>query len=93
MVVIRKKIETMKLTGNLSSNVSSLGPFSIPVNVLKNHVHSFKNLSFQQGFSPDSLKAARVTPIFKRDDPQLVSNYHPISLLSIFSKFFEKYMY
>ena len=93
MVVIRKKIEIMKLTGNLSSNVSSLGPFSIPVNVLKNQVHSFKNLSFQQGFSPDSLKAARVTPIFKRDDPQLVSNYHPISLLSIFSKFFEKYMY
>lgn len=82
MVVIRKKIEILKLIGNLSSYVSL--PYSIPVNVLKNHVHFFKNFSFQQGFFPNYLKGARVTPIFKRGDPQLLCNYHTISIVSVF---------
>jgi len=41
---------------------------------------------------PSLLKKAVVVPIFKKGNPELVENYRPIALLSIFSKIFEKAM-
>ena len=52
-------------------------------------VHIF-NLSLSQGRVPDRLKIAKVVPIFKKGDRQLVCNFRPISLLSIFDKLLEK---
>ena len=43
--------------------------------------------------SPDILKIGKITPIFKKDDPQKLGNYRPISVLPIFSKIFEKIIY
>ena len=51
------------------------------------------NLSFSQGVVPNQLKQANVTPIFKSGDVMSPSNYRPISVLSIFSKIFEKLMH
>ena len=51
------------------------------------------NLSFRQGLFPESRKSARVTAVYKKDDPQIPSNYHSVSILSIFSKLYEKCMY
>jgi len=48
------------------------------------------NLSFRTGCVPDSLKIAKVIPIFKKGDKSNPSNYRPISLLSIFHKLLEK---
>jgi len=48
------------------------------------------NLSLLTGVVPDSLKIARVIPVFKKGDSCLVGNYRPISLLSIFDKILEK---
>ena len=42
---------------------------------------------------PDQFKVARVVPIYKKGSSYLVSNYRPISLLSIFNKIIEKLMY
>ena len=42
---------------------------------------------------PDSLKIAKVYPLFKRDNPKQLSNYRPISLLTSFSKIIEKVIY
>jgi len=50
------------------------------------------NLSFGTGCVPDSLKIAKVIPIFKKGDNSNPSNYRPISLLSIFHKLLEKLM-
>ena len=51
------------------------------------------NESFSMGIFPDKLKIAKVIALHKKgatDDP---ANYTPISLLSVFSKIFEKIMH
>ena len=48
------------------------------------------NLSFSTGVVPTQLKIAKIIPIFKSGDPLCMDNYRPISLLSCFSKTFEK---
>ena len=51
------------------------------------------NKSIEQGIFPDELKVTKVFPIYKSDDKKCISNYRPISVLSFFSKVFEKVMY
>ena len=51
------------------------------------------NQSLSTGIFPDSLKIAKITPIFKKEDPHLTDNYRPISLLPSISKVFEKIAY
>ena len=91
--------EIKKIINNLN-NKKAVGPNSIPINILKANVDFFAthlsrliNLSFHQGKFPTSCKTAKVIPVHKKDDPLLCTNYRPISLLSVFSKIFEKCMY
>ena len=51
------------------------------------------NESLTSGVFPSELKLARVVPIFKSSDPSLLTNYRTISVLSFFSKTFEKIVY
>ena len=51
------------------------------------------NFSLKQGIFPESLKIARVSPIFKKDEKFLFTNYRPISVPPCFSKLLEKIMY
>ena len=48
------------------------------------------SLSLQTSTVPDEWKLSNVTPIFKTGDPSSISNYRPISLLSLISKVLEK---
>ena len=50
------------------------------------------NRSFTEGVLPE-LKLARVVPILKAGDPSQIANYKPISVLTFFSKVFEKILY
>ena len=50
------------------------------------------NKSFTYGIFPTSLKIAKIVPIFKSGDKADIKSYRPISLLSVFSKIFEKFM-
>ena len=47
-------------------------------------LHYICNLSFTTGCVSNSLKVAKVVPIFKKGDTINPSNYRPISLLSVF---------
>ena len=48
------------------------------------------NQSLMTGIFPSSLKIAKISPIYKKEDPHLTDNYRPISLLPVISKVFEK---
>lgn len=48
------------------------------------------NLCFKSGIFPNQFKKAIICPIYKKGDARLVNNYRPISLLSVFSKLFER---
>ena len=50
--------------------------------------HSLKIETFR-----DRLKVARVRPLFKKGDNQLITNYRPITILPSLSKIFEKVMH
>ncbi|CAB4039899.1 Hypothetical predicted protein, partial [Paramuricea clavata] len=73
------------------------GPDNIPGRLLKEAAEVIApslcrlfNMSLSLGHFPTTWKRANVTPIFKKDDPSLPSNYRPISLLCILSKVFER---
>ena len=51
------------------------------------------NLSLLKGIVPDEIKIAKVIPLFKAEDKSIFSNYRPVSILSAFSKIFEKLFY
>ena len=51
------------------------------------------NSSLDEGVFPQKLKEAKVVPIHKSGSKTQVSNYRPISLLTSFSKVFEKVMH
>ena len=41
---------------------------------------------------PDVVKEASVTPVFKKEDRLIKTNYRPISVLNVFSKIFERFL-
>ena len=49
--------------------------------------------TMKEGVFPSELKLAKVVPIFKSGDSSKITNYRPISVLSFFSKVFERVMY
>ena len=50
------------------------------------------NLSIQSGTFPDTLKKAKVTPIFKRGSKTDVNNFRPISVLPILNSIYERHV-
>ena len=51
------------------------------------------NLSLENGIFPEKMKIAKVIPLFENGDPENITNYHPISVLSCFSKVLEHIKY
>ena len=80
-------------------NNSSSGWDNIPSLILKPFINDYIkpltyviNKSFESGKFPNLLKIAKIIPIFKSGDKSMVSNYRPISVLSVFAKVYEKIM-
>lgn len=42
----------------------------------------------QEGIFPSMLKIDNIIPVYKKDDPKCLDNYHPISTLPIFFKLY-----
>lgn len=51
------------------------------------------NKSIESGEIPNSLKIAKVIPLYKSGDKDLITNYRPVSILPCISKVYEKVVY
>ena len=88
--------EIVDTIGNLK-NTTSVGCDNIPLHLIKFCKTEFAvilsqliNNSMTEGIFPDGLKVAKIIPVFKSTDPKSLTNYRPISILTTFSKIFEK---
>ena len=85
-------ISVISSLSNLAASYDEM-PASIMKQLVPCFVHPLTfliNKSISQGTFPDELKIAKVLPIYKNEDEQLIQNYRPISVLPFFSKVFEK---
>ena len=93
-------------TDEIENEISKLkpgkatGPYSISVGILKllksvlsTPLQILFNNSYLSGNVPNALKLSNVIPVFKKGSQTSLSNYRPISLLSIFHKLLERLMY
>jgi hypothetical protein len=92
--------EEIILEINKLNSSKAVGPFSIPINILKltkdiisKPLEIIFNSSLLNGIVPDSFKIARIIPIHKKGSTMSLDNYRPISLLSVFNKLLEKLMF
>ena len=58
--------------------------------VITNPIKVLINKSIDQSVFPEKLKAAQVSPLFKKNNSLDKSNYRPISVLPMISKFYER---
>ena len=91
--------DTEKIIKSLKSK-DSFGCDGISVNLIKSISQGILlpltfilNQSLITGIFPNSLKIAKVIPLFKKDNRELMDNYRPVSLLNAFSKVFERAAY
>ena len=91
---------TQEEVGTVISELQNGKSSDIPIKIIKKAksklvpllVPCFNNF-MSNGVFPDILKTGRVSPIYKKDNAQLMENYRPISTLPIFGKIFEKIIY
>ena len=92
---------TLKDIENEISNLNSSkqGTFNnIPTKCLKESsdicskylLNIWNNEIVTNGYFPDKLKLADVTPVYKKDDATQAKNYRPVSVLPTISKVFER---
>ena len=88
--------EVTKIIGELKNGKSS----DIPIHVVKKSsqviapfLSKFFNECMIDGHFPDELKTGRISPIYKKEDEQLLENYRPVSTLPVFGKILEKLIY
>jgi hypothetical protein len=91
------EIEVEQTIKGLKTNSAAAGFDEIPVSLVKQCLGCFVkplthiyNVSFQIGIFPDSKKKAKIRPLLKKGDKQVIQNYRPISILPVFSKIIEK---
>ena len=81
-------------------NNSAAGYDEMPSSIMKQCVEYYIkpltfliNMSITLGTVPNELKIAKVIPLYKGEDIQLIENYRPISILPYFSNIFEKVIF
>ena len=85
--------EISQIINNLNSNKSSdFSPRVLKVynSQLSDILSHLFNNCMNAGVFPVELKIAKVIPLYKAGNINLLSNYRPISILPVFSKIFEK---
>ena len=84
---IIKQFENGKASDIPVSVIKKVSPAICPI--LAYHYNHLMKI----GEFPDILKLGKITPVYKKDNEELPSNYRPVSTLPIFGKIFEKIIY
>ena len=91
--------EIKEIVKNLNNKKSS-GNDGITIFLLKNIIDEIisplthiLNQSLSTGKVPQKMKIAKIIPIFKKGQKEIVNNYRPISLLTSISKILERLVY
>jgi hypothetical protein len=94
-----KEQDVVDVISNISMN-KAVGPDTISHKMLKLTAKTVSkplcilfNRSLSEKIFPQYWKVAHVLPLFKKDDPSIVSNYRPVSLLSCVSKIMERVIF
>ncbi len=81
-------------------NGKAPGYDNLPIHIIKKSFELISeplmlviNSSLEAGLFPDKLKVAKIIPIYKAGEVDTFTNYRPISILSSFSKIYERVMY
>ena len=89
--------ECLKVIANLKVTYTDIN--HIPVKIFKSiklhilyPIVNIINSSFSHGKFPKIMKLAKITPVFKKGDEKICSNYRPISSLPFLSKIYERCM-
>ena len=65
----------------------------ITSSVITPYLQTFIDFCFTNGVFPTNCKIAKIVPIFKKGNRKDLSNYRPISILTCYSKIFERIIY
>ena len=63
------------------------------IDVLAHPLADLFNKCISIGYFPDILKIAEVIPVHKKGDSKDPNNFRPISILSVLSKIYERFLY
>jgi hypothetical protein len=89
-------VEIEDIISGLQNGKSSDIPISIvkkTASIISPLLEPLFNQSMKDGVFPAELKLAKVTPIYKKENAELLENYRPVSVLPVFGKIFEKIIY
>ena len=78
---------------NKATSDVSMQPLKYVCNTIAPILSHIISASLEQGIFPTKLKCAKVIPLHKGGPSTEITNYRPISLLSCFSKIYEKVMH
>ena len=87
---VQKYIKSLK---NKATSDLAVGPLKHVYREISPVIHDLLSCSFAQGVFPEPLKCAKVIPLHKNGSKTDATNYRPISLLSVFSKIYERTMH
>lgn len=87
-----KIVKGFKVTTSTDVYGMSVKVLKEVIGVLAQPLSHLVNVCLVEGRFPDSLKIARVVPVYKKGDRSLVSSYRPIAIIPAFAKIFETVM-
>ena len=90
MTEINNAISSLNINKSYGHDQSPPYFLRIASPVVTPFLHQFVQFSFTNGIFPKNCTIAKIIPIFKKGDRQSPTNYPPISILTCFSKIFEK---
>ena len=89
---ILKQLQHLKTDKATGIDGLSAKYLKLSAQIISKPLAAILNLSIQTGSYPDSLKKAKVTPIFKKGNKADINNYRPISVLPIINSIFERHI-